>query len=124
MLNQRGTSFSEKHVNLTVDDYEYWNFSFEEVGTQDYSTTIKHIANVTKNNEIILIGHSQSSTSAVIYASLKPEEAKKHLKIIIPMSNVASLTYMRSPVKYVAPLKNLLWVRFNSESAPKPSWIY
>lgn len=29
MPNQRGTYFSNKHVNYTIDDFEFWDYTYD-----------------------------------------------------------------------------------------------
>lgn len=41
--NNRGTVNSYQHVNLTVNDKEYWNFSFDEMGKYDLPTNIDFV---------------------------------------------------------------------------------
>ena len=46
--NNRGTIYSYRHVNLTVDDKEYWDFSFHEMAKYDVPANIDFILAKTK----------------------------------------------------------------------------
>ncbi|CAH0550439.1 unnamed protein product [Brassicogethes aeneus] len=85
--NHRGTYFSEKHVNLTVHDFKYWSFSFEEIGLYDYPAFAEKISEVSNNTKLIFIGHSMSCTSSIIYASVMPKHVKKYFKVFIQMAS-------------------------------------
>ncbi|XP_068908054.1 lipase member K-like [Tenebrio molitor] len=105
--NHRGTYFSRNHVNLTTSDARYWDFSFHEIGLYDYKTIIDFVKTKT-NQTVIFISHSMSTTSSLIYASLRPEEALNSVKVFISMSPVCYLKHVKSPVKYLAPITPLL----------------
>lgn len=73
--NNRGTEFSEGHVNLTTKDEAYWNFDFEEMGIYDVPAEIEYIQKVKGNNKKIAayIGHSEGTTQFFIGASMLPD---------------------------------------------------
>jgi pimeloyl-ACP methyl ester carboxylesterase len=56
--NNRGTVFSYRHVNLTVKDDEYWDFSFHEMGKYDVPTNVDFILQKTGAEKLTYIGHS------------------------------------------------------------------
>jgi pimeloyl-ACP methyl ester carboxylesterase len=45
--NNRGTVYSNEHVNLTVSDKDYWQFSYNEMGMYDVPANLQYILNVT-----------------------------------------------------------------------------
>jgi lysosomal acid lipase/cholesteryl ester hydrolase len=47
-----------KHSKLSNTELAYWQFSWEEMGTQDLPATLNHITNVTGNDSVSMIGHS------------------------------------------------------------------
>lgn len=87
------------------------NFSFHEIGLYDYKSIIDYVKKKTKR-KMIFISHSMSTTSSLIYASLKPTEAENSIKIFIDMSPVCYLKHVRSPVKYLAYLTPYIKVIF------------
>ena len=62
--NSRGNSFSRKHVqwNLDMDSEAYWNFDWQEMGQYDLPAVFDYIAEVTGEEKIAYIGHSQGTT--------------------------------------------------------------
>ncbi|RZC36685.1 Abhydro lipase domain containing protein, partial [Asbolus verrucosus] len=83
LANHRGTSYSNKHVNMTTSDYSYWDFSFHEIGLYDVSSEIEFIRKKTNGMKIIYIGHSLGSGVGLVYASLKSDQARAYLKSMI-----------------------------------------
>lgn len=43
VTNSRGTVYSNEHVNLTVDDEAYWNFTVNEMGQYDVPGNLNYI---------------------------------------------------------------------------------
>ncbi|CAH0550441.1 unnamed protein product [Brassicogethes aeneus] len=106
--NHRGTYFSEKHVNLTVHDFKYWSFSFEEIGLYDYPAFAEKISEVSNNTKIIFIGQSMACTSSIIYASVMPEHVKKYFKVFIQMATPVYFKHLTTVAKYLAPLEHII----------------
>ncbi|XP_049817537.1 tear acid lipase-like protein isoform X2 [Aethina tumida] len=106
--NHRGTWYSEGHVNLTINDYNYWNWTFHEIGIYDYAAFFEKISEVTNSNDLIFVGHSMAGSSSLAYASLYPEHAQKYLKILILMGPVSYMKYVRSPLKEFSPAVDML----------------
>jgi lysosomal acid lipase/cholesteryl ester hydrolase len=102
--NQRGTLFSEDHTNSSISYLDYWDFSFHEVGVFDIPSQIDLIKRVTKSSNIIFIGHSQGSTSGLIYAAVKNQHAKNSVKLFIFMAMPCYFQHGSSPEFLVANL--------------------
>lgn len=49
----------------------------------DFSSIMTYISNITHRNDLIMIAHSMSTTASYVYASLKPKEAEKLVKVFI-----------------------------------------
>jgi lysosomal acid lipase/cholesteryl ester hydrolase len=45
ITNSRGTVYSNEHVNYTVDQAEFWDFSFHEMGKYDVPANLHYILN-------------------------------------------------------------------------------
>lgn len=58
MANNRGCRFSQTHVKLDNKKKEYWDFSWEEMGTQDTPAMIDYILDKTGFEQMTFIGHS------------------------------------------------------------------
>ncbi|XP_007445214.1 gastric triacylglycerol lipase-like, partial [Python bivittatus] len=62
IINNRGTTWSRRHQNLTTDQEEFWDFSFHEMGIYDIPATINFILQKTKQDSLYYIGHSQGAS--------------------------------------------------------------
>jgi pimeloyl-ACP methyl ester carboxylesterase len=60
--NNRGNRYSSNHVKYSQDDKEYWNFSWEEMGTHDTPKVVETIKATTGVDKITYIGHSEGTT--------------------------------------------------------------
>ena len=56
MGNNRGKEYSQTHVRYSVDDAEYWNFGWAEMGLYDVVANVKLIQNETGKDKIIYLG--------------------------------------------------------------------
>ena len=60
--DNRGNRFSLGHVSRSIDEKKYWQFSWEELGTEDVPAFIAKIQSVTGHQKISYMGHSQGTT--------------------------------------------------------------
>nr|XP_022912359.1 lipase 3-like [Onthophagus taurus] len=75
MGNARGNTWSRKHVDYDPDwqKMSFWSFSWNEIGTYDLPAMIDYILEVTGQEKLFYIGHSQGTTSFFVMASERPE---------------------------------------------------
>ncbi|KAN0034470.1 hypothetical protein ACTFIV_000983 [Dictyostelium citrinum] len=95
--NVRGTIYSNKHLKYTIDDDEYWDFSFDEMGQFDLPSTIDYIINVTGNSKVNYIGHSQGTTMGFI-GFIEGNELTKKINTFFALAPVARVTHCKSPL--------------------------
>lgn len=88
VTNSRGTVYSNEHVNLTVNDKEYWNFTYHEMGVYDVPANLKYILSTTGFSQVIYIGHSQGTTQWFIANALYKDLAQ-YFKAFVGMAPVA-----------------------------------
>ena len=62
MGNNRGSAYSRGHVTYDRDDFEFWQFYQEEMGTIDVPTFIDFITEKTGNAKVSYVGHSEGTT--------------------------------------------------------------
>lgn len=86
--NMRGNSYCRSHVNMTIYDRKFWQFSFHEVGTKDLPAMFDYILNYTKQKDLYYIAHSMGTTSLFVLLSVKPEYNTK-VKMGIGLAPVA-----------------------------------
>lgn len=91
--NARGTEFSKKHLKLSSNSSEFWNFSFHEIAKYDSSALIDHILMETNQTALHYCGNSQGTTTIIALLSLKPEYNEKifTLHLMTPVIFVRSL---------------------------------
>ncbi|KAJ8927984.1 hypothetical protein NQ314_019512 [Rhamnusium bicolor] len=102
LVNFRGTRYSTGHEYLTVDNLEYWSFSFHEMGIYDLPKALNLVLKTT-NKRSIYIGYSMGTTVSYVFSSELPVEASSYLKGIISLAPVAHLSKIKSILKYGAP---------------------
>uniref|UniRef100_A0A8D2IW93 Lipase n=1 Tax=Varanus komodoensis TaxID=61221 RepID=A0A8D2IW93_VARKO len=59
IINNRGTTWSRRHQNFTIDQQEFWNFTFHEMGIYDIPAAINFILQKTQQDGLYYLGHSQ-----------------------------------------------------------------
>ncbi|XP_034993660.1 putative lysosomal acid lipase/cholesteryl ester hydrolase [Zootoca vivipara] len=94
--NSRGNTWSIKHINYTVDQEEFWRFSFDEMAKYDLPASINFILRKTGQEKIFYVGHSQGTTTAIIAFSTMPQLAQK-IKMFFGLAPVVNMLYCGSP---------------------------
>ncbi|XP_072395812.1 lipase member N-like [Diabrotica undecimpunctata] len=108
LINFRGTEYSQKHVNLTKEDREYWNFSWHESGYYDIPKVLELVSNITYGQKAIIVGYSMGSTTSLVYASRFPDEAAQKLLGIICLGTASLYKNTPSVLRVVALLEPLV----------------
>uniref|UniRef100_A0A8C4TW91 Lipase n=1 Tax=Falco tinnunculus TaxID=100819 RepID=A0A8C4TW91_FALTI len=96
MGNSRGNRWSRKHQNYSIDQEEFWAFSFDEMAKFDLPAAINFIVEKTRQEKLYYIGYSQGATIAFIAFSTMPELAQK-IKLYFALAPVTTIKYARSP---------------------------
>ncbi|XP_047999471.1 lysosomal acid lipase/cholesteryl ester hydrolase-like [Leguminivora glycinivorella] len=87
LLNNRGTKFSRRHIELDPDKDKktFWNFSFHEMGYYDLAATIDFVLYQTGEEKILAIGHSQGASQFFALTSTRPEYNEK-IKLFLALA--------------------------------------
>ncbi|XP_054838910.1 lipase member M-like [Eublepharis macularius] len=96
LANNRGSRWCRRHQNFSLDQEEFWDFSFHEMGMNDLPAIINFILAKTGQEQIFYIGYSQSATIAFIAFSAMPQLAQK-IKIFFALGPVYLLNNNKSP---------------------------
>lgn len=94
--NARGNRYSRRHISISPESSQFWQFSWHEVGTTDLPNTIDFILSTTGHEQLHYIGHSQGTTVFWVMCAERPEYNSK----ILSMQALAPAAYMhhtRSP---------------------------
>ncbi|GMR46115.1 hypothetical protein PMAYCL1PPCAC_16310, partial [Pristionchus mayeri] len=60
LLNVRGTTTSQRHLNVTKNDQEFWKFTADDMAKYDAPAAIERALQLTGASSLHWIGHSQS----------------------------------------------------------------
>ncbi|XP_077206484.1 lipase member M-like [Paroedura picta] len=95
--NSRGNSWSRRHQFLTIDQQEFWDFSFHEMGIYDLSAMTDFILLKTGEEKIYYAGHAQGSSIGFVAFSVVPQLAEK-VKMLFALGPVYTFMYTKCPV--------------------------
>uniref|UniRef100_A0A8C8SBR5 AB hydrolase-1 domain-containing protein n=1 Tax=Pelusios castaneus TaxID=367368 RepID=A0A8C8SBR5_9SAUR len=88
--NSRGNTWSKRHQNLSIDQEEFWDFSFHEMAMYDLPALVDFILQKTGQQNLYYVGYSQGCTIAFIAFSVMPQLAQK-IKIFFALAPAYTL---------------------------------
>lgn len=77
MGNARGSRHSMKHRQYSPDERKFWEFSWHQIGYYDLPAMIDYALQVTGASQTFFIGHSQGTTTMLVFLSTRPEYNEK-----------------------------------------------
>ncbi len=99
LSNSRGNKHSKLHKEFSPTSYEFWSYSFHEMGYYDIPAIIDHIYlknSSAMTHKLIYIGHSQGTCMLFSGLTLRPQYYKEKLKLFIALAPVARISNMQS----------------------------
>ncbi|XP_072397486.1 lipase member K-like [Diabrotica undecimpunctata] len=105
LINLRGSLYSPGNVNgLDKSNYDYWNFTWHEMGMYDMPAALDLVYQTTQQKAIV-IGYSMGTTVTSVFLSLNPEKAQSRVKNFVAMAPIVILNkQIRSILGGLAPL--------------------
>lgn len=106
--NNRGTAYSNEHLNYTTNDKEYWNFTMGDMAKYDVPAHVKYVLAHAQGNfsQVIWFGHSQGTAQWFIANSLDANLAK-YFKAFI---GLAPVMYVYNQNSVLATILSLLQI--------------
>ena len=97
LSNSRGNKYCKSHDNFDNTSFEFWQFSFHEMGIYDIPAVIKYIFSINKSGEkIIYFGHSQGTSLMFSGLTQKFNFYQKYIKLFVALAPVARLANIGS----------------------------
>jgi len=97
LSNTRGNKYCKKHDKYNNNSFEFWQFSFHDLGIYDIPAVIKYINKVNKSGEkIIYFGHSQGTSLMFSGIVEKYEFYKNNIKLFVALAPITRLNNLGS----------------------------
>ncbi|KAM6264781.1 LOW QUALITY PROTEIN: putative lysosomal acid lipase/cholesteryl ester hydrolase [Spheniscus humboldti] len=97
--NSQGNSWSRRHLNLSVDQEEFWDFSFHEMAVYDLPAMVGFILRQTRQEKLFYVGHdtTQGKSLGFIAFSSMPQLAE-NIKMFFVVGPAYTLYMGKGPV--------------------------
>ncbi|KAJ4438114.1 hypothetical protein ANN_14053 [Periplaneta americana] len=99
--NARGNVYSRKHKSFTLQQRQFWNFSWHEMGVYDLPAVIDFILARTDQQDLSYFGHSMGTTMFLVLMSMKPMYNSK-IRLMVAFAPVAFMSHIRSQFTKIA----------------------
>ena len=97
LANSRGNKYSKKHKKFDSESFEFWQFSFHDMGIYDIPAVINYINSINKSGEkIIYVGHSQGTSMMFSGLTQKFDFYRKNIKLFVALAPVARIANIGS----------------------------
>ncbi|KAJ8730003.1 hypothetical protein PYW07_017041 [Mythimna separata] len=96
MGNARGNKHSRTHETKDPSTYDFWDFSWDEIGRYDLPAMIDYVLDTKNHTHLIYVGHSQGSTAFFVMASELSAYNDK-ISLMIALSAPTAIPNMKSP---------------------------
>ncbi|KAJ0410326.1 hypothetical protein P43SY_002658 [Pythium insidiosum] len=92
--NNRGTTWSRKHLDYLPSDKRFWDFSWEHMALFDMPAMLQYVLKVSQQPTLSYVGHSEGTMQAFAGFSINQELAKKvtYFGALAPVAYVGATT--------------------------------
>ncbi|NWS22357.1 LIPM Lipase, partial [Pachyramphus minor] len=105
--NNRGNSWSRRHLNLSIDQEKFWDFSFHEMAIYDLPAMVGFIITQTEQEKLFYVGHAQGGSLGFIAFSSLPHLGEK-IRLFFALGPAYTLDHVRGPLLKIAFLPDLV----------------
>ncbi|XP_047477840.1 lipase 3-like [Penaeus chinensis] len=107
LTNARGNRYSRAHQTLDPNDFNFWDFSWDEIADFDLPATIDYVLPTTGARDLFYVGFSMGTTVFFAMLSEHPEYNDK-IRAMAALAPVAHQGNARGLASLVAPFINLI----------------
>lgn len=105
--NTRGNVYSRRHIHLSPNQPEFWDFSWDEFAKFDMPTMLQYTRDVTGVPVLDYIGHSMGTTVFFVMMNYHPH-INNWIRVMGGMAPVAYMHNKRAPISAFAPFVNII----------------
>ncbi|NWV47800.1 LIPM Lipase, partial [Daphoenositta chrysoptera] len=105
--NNRGSSWSRRHLTLSIASEEFWDFSFHEMAMYDLPAMVDFILVQSGQEWLFYVGHAQGTSLGFIAFSSLPHLAKK-IRLFFALAPVYTLRHARGTMSKLLFLPDIL----------------
>ncbi|GMS92467.1 hypothetical protein PENTCL1PPCAC_14642, partial [Pristionchus entomophagus] len=99
LLNQRGSTYGKKHVNLKTSDNKFWQFTLDEHAKYDSPAMIDKALQLSGESGLYWVGSSQGTIVGFMTLSETPAYNRK-VKAIFQLSPVGTGGYAKGIFRF------------------------
>eukprot|EP01084_Bolivina_argentea_P145234 254597_1 len=75
--NNRGNTFSKRHVSLHTDTEAFWNFTYDQMARYDAPNTIDYVLTATNKPQLAYVAHSEGTIQMFAMPTVRPDIVHK-----------------------------------------------
>nr|XP_045592392.1 gastric triacylglycerol lipase-like [Procambarus clarkii] len=105
--NTRGNFYGRRHVTLSPDQPEFWDYSWNEIARYDVPAMLSYVRKATGAPQVYYVGHSLGA--AIFFATLDYHpHINSWVRVMAALAPAAYITGRPVPMSVVSPFANLI----------------
>ncbi|KFR11483.1 Lipase member M, partial [Opisthocomus hoazin] len=105
--NSQGNSWSHWHLIPSIDQEEFWDFSFHELAMYDLPAMVGFILRQTRQEKLFYVGHAQGNSLGLIAFSSMPHLAGK-IKLFFALAPLYTFHHVKGATLKIAFLPDVM----------------